>query len=99
MCTQQNNMPTPLLYSHVVHDEDYFVLDTRWIPQTVKFVSVGAKTNNTGMIKIHGLNENKIDTVQEFGHEAPIKCCTFGVSAKSNSFLTTGNFHGGLQIM
>lgn len=89
----------PILFSHIMHQDDVTVLDTRWIPGTVKFAAAGAKDDGTGCLKILQLNETDITCTQQIANAAPFKCCAFGVSPTNNAHLAIADFDGMLQIL
>lgn len=92
-------MSSPFIFNHLVHNAGFSVFDTRWIAESAKFVALGAKRDNKGIIKILELNENNVKTIHEITSKTAYKCCTFDVSSMTNSYLSVGDFGGQLEIM
>lgn len=92
-------MERPLLFTHITRVENFAVFDTKWIPQTAKFVAIGGRANSTGLIKVFELNGNEIDVVREINKKNTFKCAAFGLSRFKNGYLSIGDFGGSLQIM
>lgn len=87
------------MFCHIKHVENFSVLDTKWIPQTAKFVAIGGRANGTGLIKVYEMNGNQIDVVREINRKDTFKCAAFGLSRTKHSYLAIGDFGGSLQIM
>lgn len=92
-------MEQPFLHNHIAHVENFSVFDTKWIPQTAKFVAIGGRANATGTIKVYELNGTNIDLVREINQKNTFKCAAFGLSRTKNSYLAIGDFGGSLQIL
>lgn len=95
----QVKMEQPFLHNHIAHVENFSVFDTKWIPQTAKFVAIGGRANATGTIKVYELNGTNIDLVREINQKNTFKCAAFGLSRTKNSYLAIGDFGGSLQIL
>lgn len=89
----------PFMFSHITHEEDFVVFDTRWIPQTAKFVAIGEKPTATGFIKVYELNGNQINVVREINMANTFKCAAFGLSPTRPAYMAVGDFNGLLKIM
>lgn len=87
------------MFSHIKHVENFSVFDTKWIPQTAKFVAIGGRANATGLIKVYEMNGGQIDVVREINKKDTFKCAAFGLSRTQNAYLAIGDFGGALQIM
>lgn len=92
-------MEQPFMFSHITHPENCSVFDTKWLPQSAKFVAIGGRTNGTGVIKLYELNGNQIDLVREIIKKNIFKCASFGLSRIKSTYLAVGDFGGSLQIM
>lgn len=92
-------MEQPFMFSHIKHMENFSVFDTKWIPQTAKFVAIGGRANATGLIKVYEMNGGQIDVVREINRKDTFKCAAFGLSRTKNAYLAIGDFGGALQIM
>lgn len=87
------------MFAHTTHLENFSVFDTKWIPQTAKFVAIGGRANTTGLIKVYELNGTQIDVVREINMKNTFKCGAFGLSRTKNAYMAVGDFGGGLQIL
>lgn len=92
-------MGQPLMFSHINHAENFSIFDTKWIPQTAKFVAIGGRSNATGLIKVYELNGTQIDVVREINKKNTFKCAAFGLSRTKAAYLAIGDFGGSLQVM
>lgn len=92
-------MEQPFLFTHIPHVENFAIFDTKWIPQTAKFVAIGGRANSTGLIKVFELNGNQIDVVREINRKNTFKCSAFGLSRCKSGYLAIADFGGSLQIM
>lgn len=91
-------MIEPFMFSHIEKQEDFYILDTKWIPETAKFICVGGKIN-AGVIKIYELNENRINLIDNFRQNNEIKTCQFLSSKRYQNHFVIGDFDGTLQIL
>lgn len=92
-------MEQPFMFTHIACVENFSVFDTKWIPQTAKFIAIGGRTNGTGLIKVFELNGNQIDVIREINKKDTFKCAAFGLSRTKNAYLAIGDFGGALHIM
>ncbi|CAH1163338.1 unnamed protein product [Phaedon cochleariae] len=88
----------PQIICHTQNSVDYAIHDVKWIPCSAKFVSVGGKSNGSGIIQTYTLTKNGIEKVGEFCKKDHFKCCTFDASGLRNRCLATGDFSGRLQV-
>lgn len=88
-------MGNPLVFTHIEQLENFTIFDTKWIPKTAKFIVIGGRSNNTGVIKVHELNSGNIDLVRELNKKSTLKC---GAPLYRTQF-AIGDFDGTLQIL
>lgn len=93
-------MDLPFVFTHIAHPENNFtIFDVKWIPQSAKFIAIGGKPNDTGIVKVYELNNDRLDIVREINKSNVFKCSSFGLSSKQKSYLSVGDFSGSLQVM
>lgn len=85
--------------AHIEHSLNYSVFDTKWIPFSAKFVSIGSTTTGKGIVQIFELDSPKLNLVKEITVESSLKCCSFGTSSPGERHLTVGDFSGKLKIL
>lgn len=86
----------------IIHREkpvDYQLKDCQWIHNAAKFIAVGGKPNLKGVINIYGLDDNEIQTAQEYEKSVAIECATFQSSLNNKRHLAVGNYNGDLEIV
>lgn len=66
----QNMADKPQLIEFAARSCNYTIFDTKWIPSSARFVSLGAHARNTGALEICELDNGKINVVQtvRFGY-------------------------------
>lgn len=89
----------PFFFTYIAYHEDATIFDTKWIPQSAKFIAIGRKSNSIGLIKVFELNADRLDVVHEINNKNSFKCAAFGLSRTHQSYLAVGDFNGALQIM
>lgn len=90
---------SPFMFSHIKYEENFTVFDTKWLPQTAKFVAIGEKPSLTGFIKVYELNGNQINVVREISIGNTFKCAAFGLTRTRTAYLAVGDFNGSLKLM
>ncbi|XP_017779626.1 PREDICTED: WD repeat-containing protein 92 [Nicrophorus vespilloides] len=88
----------PQIICHVEKVLDYTIHDVKWIPSSAKFVTLGGKSNGSGVIEIYELHSEGVEKVGEFGKKEHFKCGSFDASSLRNRHLATGDFCGRLQV-
>lgn len=86
----------------IIHREksvNYQLKDCQWIHNSAKFTAVGGKPNLKGVINIYALDDNDIQTVQEYEKSVAIECATFQSSSSNKRHLAVGNYEGDLEIV
>lgn len=72
--------------------------DTKWIPNSARFVVLGATAKSTGRLSVYDLSENGITLVESVELESGLKCGTFGAHTLPRRLLATGNLSGELEL-
>uniref|UniRef100_A0A6P7G1M6 Dynein axonemal assembly factor 10 n=1 Tax=Diabrotica virgifera virgifera TaxID=50390 RepID=A0A6P7G1M6_DIAVI len=88
----------PQIICHNQKNVDYSVHDVKWIPCSAKFVTLGGKSNGSGIVEVYSLTSENVEKVHEFGKKEHFKCGTFEASSLRNRHLATGDFSGRLQV-
>eukprot|EP00698_Gefionella_okellyi_P000044 TRINITY_DN10029_c0_g1_i1.p1 TRINITY_DN10029_c0_g1~~TRINITY_DN10029_c0_g1_i1.p1 ORF type:complete len:357 (-),score=62.13 TRINITY_DN10029_c0_g1_i1:24-1094(-) len=87
----------PHIIEHATKSFACTVFETRWIPQSARFVALGEYARGTGMFQIHGLSHGKIEQLKEGEKRSPFRCATFNASTAEERHLATGDFEGQLM--
>ncbi|KAJ8308531.1 hypothetical protein KUTeg_013405 [Tegillarca granosa] len=91
-------MDKPQIILHVQKSVNYTLFDTKWIPQSAKFVALGNYARGTGAIQIYEMDHGDVKLVKEIEKSKSLKCGTFGASSLQQRYLATGDFEGKMQI-
>lgn len=78
---------------------NYQLKDCQWVHNSAKFTAIGGKPNMKGVVCIYTLNENEIQTVQEYEKPVSIECATLRSSSINKRHLAVGNYEGDLEIL
>jgi len=95
-----NSTKAPQIIEHIQKSVAYTAHETRWIPRTARFVSVGVGSSGKGIIQIFELSKGELKTLADCPSVLPhgIKCSTLGASRVEDRQLAVGDFTGGLSI-
>mmetsp|Transcript_20113 Transcript_20113/g.53688 ORF Transcript_20113/g.53688 Transcript_20113/m.53688 type:complete len:357 (-) Transcript_20113:182-1252(-) len=88
----------PQCIEHVKESLNFTPFETRWVPQSARFVILGQMPRATGVIRVCQLNKGKVEKLAEVEHPKGFKCATFGASAIEERHLATGDYVGNVQI-
>ncbi|KAL1140366.1 hypothetical protein AAG570_000298 [Ranatra chinensis] len=91
-------MDKPQIICHVEKPVPYSLFDGLWIPCSAKFVVMGSRPNNNGIIQIYQVSSPDVVLLKEVEKDIAFKCGTFGASSLRQRQLATGNFQGQLEI-
>ncbi|CAL1300754.1 unnamed protein product [Larinioides sclopetarius] len=91
-------MDKPQIILHADVSLNYTVFDTRWIPVSTKFVSLGTHPKGDGAFQIYEISGGKVQLVTDVTKPRGFKCGTFGSSPMHQRHLATGDFEGNLQL-
>lgn len=58
-------MDKPQIILHVQKSVNYTLFDTKWIPQSAKFVALGNYARGTGAIQIYEMEHGDVKLVKE----------------------------------
>lgn len=86
------------IIEHINKSLSQTVYDTKWIPCSARFVSLGSPPRQTGLIQIYSLTAGDVELQAELERPKAFKCGTFGQSTISERHLATGDFAGGVAI-
>lgn len=92
-------MDKPQMIEHLQQAVNYTVYDTKWIPCSAKFVVLGSKPNDQGILEIYELNECKVEKLKTIEKKSSFKCGTFGASSLRNRHMAIGDFKGRMQVL
>ena len=57
----------PQIIVHLEKSLNYTVFDTKWIPTSAKFVSLGSHPKNTGAMQIYEMAKGELKLIKEVG--------------------------------
>ncbi len=93
----------PGIIEHMSAPIAFTPFDVKWVPESARFVLLGTKPNDTGVVQVYELGAGD-------GGRAPlltatidrpsgVKCGTFDASAVEDRHLALGDFSGALHVM
>lgn len=88
----------PQIILHVQKPVTYTLFETKWIPSSAKFVSLGNYARGSGALQIYEVSHGEVKCIIDVQKSKAFKCGTFGASSLANRHLATGNFEGTLNI-
>lgn len=88
----------PQVIEHHKDTLNFTPFETRWVPQSAKFVVLGQYPKATGAIRVCELSDGKCNTITEKEKEKGFKCATFGAASIEERHLATGDYAGKLAI-
>jgi WD40 repeat protein len=88
----------PQIIEHVHHSVNYTPYETRWVPSSARFVSLGLNARGTGALQVMELDAGKVKVVAESEQRHGLKCGTFGASTLEERTIATGDFSGNVSI-
>lgn len=86
----------PQLIEHLSKSISFTPFDTKWIPQTAKFIVGGETPKRGGIIQIYQLNKTELTMTKEFSLDKGVKCLNFGLG---DNLLSIGDFDGNLTVL
>lgn len=92
----------PGLVEHWTTSVAFTPFDVKWIPESARFVLLGSRPNDTGIIQVYELGAGDDKTpklVKTIDRPAGIKCGTFDESSIQDRHLACGDFAGSLTVM
>lgn len=91
-------MEKPQIILYAQKSVNYTLFDSKWIPFSAKFVTLGNHARGTGAIQIYELASGDVNLVKESEKFKAFKCGTFGASKVESRHFATGDFDGNLNI-
>ncbi|CAM9188066.1 unnamed protein product [Ectocarpus fasciculatus] len=88
----------PQIIEHIHKPVAYQVFDTKWVPCSARFVSMGIHPNAKGALQVFQLSKGDLEVVADIQKPNGIKCGTFGASSIEDRHLATGDYAGKLAI-
>jgi WD40 repeat protein len=88
----------PQIIEHVRWNLDFTPFETRWVPQSARFVVLGQMPRATGAFRVCSLNKGEVECLVSAEKAVGFKCATFGASRIEDRHLATGDYKGGLAI-
>lgn len=88
----------PQIIEHIHKGINFTPYDTRWVPYSARFVTMGIHSNAKGALNVYQLNNGDLETVVEGVVGSGVKCGTFAASAAEDRYLATGDHAGKLVI-
>lgn len=88
----------PQIIEHIHKSLTFTPYDTKWVPFSAKFVTLGIHPNAKGALNVYQLNSGDLDTVLEGKVGSGVKCGTFGAASVEERFLATGDHAGRLIV-
>jgi WD repeat-containing protein 92 len=89
----------PLIIGHLEKSLNYSIFDTKWIPCSAKFLTIGSKPNGTGIIEIYELDASELTLVSTIEKKTSLKCGSFAASNLRDRNLAVGDFAGRLLVL
>lgn len=88
----------PQVIEHVKEQLSFTPFESRWVPQSSRFVILGQNPRATGAIRVCQLKDGKSEKLTEVEKPKGFKCATFGASAIESRHLATGDYEGGVAM-
>jgi WD40 repeat protein len=90
----------PQMIEHLRKSISFTPHETKWIPQSARFVSFGVSPSSKGVLLVNELSRGELKTVLEETELLPcgIKCATFGASRIEDRRVAVGAYDGSLNI-
>jgi WD40 repeat protein len=88
----------PQIIEHVRWNLDFTPFETRWVPQSARFVVLGQMPRATGAFRVCSLNKGEVECLATAEKAVGFKCATFGASRMEDRHIATGDYKGGLAI-
>lgn len=88
----------PQIIEHINRGLNFTPYDTKWVPFSARFVTMGIHANAKGAINVYQLNNGDLEVQLEGRVPSGIKCGTFGASSFEERHLATGDHSGKLVV-
>lgn len=90
-------MDKPQIITHLEKSLNHTLYDVLWVPSSAKLVTLGSSTKAKGLLHIHEIGAEELESVKEVEKPQAFKCGTFGGSSLADRHLATGDAEGMLQ--
>lgn len=87
------------MVDHLSKSLTFTPFETRWIPNSAKFILAGQTPSAKGIMQIFQLDKTELKLLREMNQPEGVKCGTFGISDYNQSDFAYGDFGGNLCIM
>ncbi|XP_077522310.1 dynein axonemal assembly factor 10 [Amblyomma americanum] len=91
-------MTKPEIHEYIQHRIDYTAFDVKWMPQSAKFLALGACPDGQGTVEVYELDGSSVNKTQQLPHPRGVRCGTFAPSSLEERNVTTGGFDGKWRI-
>jgi WD40 repeat protein len=88
----------PQVIEHIKESLGFTPFETRWVPQSARFVILGQMPRATGVIRVCHLDKGKVKKLAEVEKPKGFKCATFAASSIEDRHLATGDYVGNLNV-
>ena len=88
----------PQIMEHINKSVGFTPYDTKWVPSSARFVTMGIHSNNKGALNIYQLNHGDLEVLEEVKTDNGVKCGTFAASSSESRQLATGDHIGKLIV-
>jgi WD40 repeat protein len=88
----------PQIIEHVKEQLTFTPFESRWVPQSARYVVLGQMPRATGAIRVCQLSQGKSEKLVEVEKPKGFKCATFGASSIEERHLATGDYDGGVAV-
>nr|CCA21698.1 WD domaincontaining protein putative [Albugo laibachii Nc14] len=88
----------PQLIEHIQHSIPFTPNDTKWLPSTARFVTLGIHPNASGAISVFELHQGALRTITNLQKPNGLKCGSFGASSLHTHHLATGDYSGVMSV-
>jgi WD40 repeat protein len=88
----------PQIIEHIHQGINFTPYDTRWVPFSARFVTMGIHPNAKGALNVYQLNNGALENILEGKTSHGVKCGTFAASSSEERHLATGDHAGKLII-
>lgn len=88
----------PQIIEHIHKSVTYTPYDTRWVPFSARFVSMGIQPNSQGALHVFQLKDGELELLVAGKAQHGVKCGTFSASSAEQRYLATGDHAGRLAI-
>jgi hypothetical protein len=84
----------PQIIEHINKSINFTPYDTKWVPCSARFVTMGIHPNAKGAIQVYQLNKGDLDLLEDSQKPNGVKCGTFASSSIEERHLATGDHVG-----